>query len=321
MLATIKNRFRRMLARRQSGFTLVELLVVIAIIGLLIGLLLPAIQAAREASRRNQCANHLKQIGLALHNYEGRNTAFPPGASMVPMKMNMGISWRVMILRELEEANLYDNIGPTSTGGAANWTAKQKPVEVYFCPSAPRSTNSTAVYESNYAGVAGPGRNGQRETLEQFECGHVSYDGMFFPVFAAATTGTNTHIPRAGTRLAKISDGTAQTLAIGERTQNVVDDWMSGAFWDGGPLNQICSRSAKNTTHRINTPLNERTEYYDNGAWKPMMVNDLVFGSHHPGVFNTAFADGSARYVSADVDPAVWRLVGNRADGELNKEF
>src|SRR4051812_19520693 len=115
MRVTTNTWFRSMLAWRRGGFTLVELLVVIAIIGLLIGLLLPAIQAARESSRRNQCVNHLKQIGMAIHNYEGRNTAFPPGASMVSTKVNMGISWRVMILRELEEANLYDDIGPTTT--------------------------------------------------------------------------------------------------------------------------------------------------------------------------------------------------------------
>jgi prepilin-type N-terminal cleavage/methylation domain-containing protein len=84
--------------RRLAAFTLVELLVVIAIIGVLVALLLPAIQAAREAARRSQCSNNLKQVGLAMLNYESANKHLPPGALM-----NEGSAWSIYLLPYLEE--------------------------------------------------------------------------------------------------------------------------------------------------------------------------------------------------------------------------
>src|SRR6185369_3411099 len=96
----------------RHGFTLVELLVVIAIIGILLGLLLPAVQAAREASRRNRCANNLKQIGLALQNYHNSHRNFPPLAPLLDKDKDPSISWRVMILSEIEEDALFRQINP-----------------------------------------------------------------------------------------------------------------------------------------------------------------------------------------------------------------
>src|SRR5690349_2879783 len=103
---------------RGRGFTLVELLVVIAIIGMLVALLLPAVQAAREAGRRMQCSNNLKQVLLALHNYENLNKAFPPGG-LVNKPDGFGHSWLVRILPMLEYGNIYNKFeqkSPTHTG-------------------------------------------------------------------------------------------------------------------------------------------------------------------------------------------------------------
>lgn len=102
-------------SRRQNGFTLVELLVVIAIIGILIALLLPAVQAAREAARRTQCANHLKQIGIAFHNYNERFNRFPPGAFQGHDRngswwYGTGGSWHVSILPFMEQSAIYDQV-------------------------------------------------------------------------------------------------------------------------------------------------------------------------------------------------------------------
>ena len=104
------------LSRRTSGFTLIELLVVIAIIAILIALLLPAVQQAREAARRTQCNNHLKQIGLALHNYHDSLLVFPWGGSYGADFVNgsntgaSGFNWRVFILPYMDQAPLYNKL-------------------------------------------------------------------------------------------------------------------------------------------------------------------------------------------------------------------
>jgi prepilin-type N-terminal cleavage/methylation domain-containing protein/prepilin-type processing-associated H-X9-DG protein len=131
-------------ARR--GFTLIELLVVIAIIAVLIALLLPAVQSAREAARRAQCVNNLKQIGLALHNYEGSNGSFPLGGVSTPAS-NWGkescLTWRALILPQLEQGNLYNalnlGINPSSPSNTydkgAGFTAWVTVAGSWLCPS------------------------------------------------------------------------------------------------------------------------------------------------------------------------------------------
>jgi prepilin-type N-terminal cleavage/methylation domain-containing protein/prepilin-type processing-associated H-X9-DG protein len=289
-------------ASLRCGFTLIELLVVIALVGILMGMLLPAVQAAREAARRSQCASHLKQIGLALQSYHMGHESFPVGAYLVRRAGDSGISWRVLILTELEETSLYEQIQPTSQGGALSWGGRLVPVEVYRCPSAPRPPDSPlGLKESNYAGVAGPGRS-QRMSLEQVECGHISYDGVFFPVFKSPTTGASAILPRTGVSIKKIRDGTSKSLAVGERTYNVFD-WMSGAFWEGSPLKLVCSRAAKNVTYRINTPLDDAGYYLDeDGNCKPMLFNDLVFASYHNGGAFFSFADAHVEFIDDQID-------------------
>src|SRR5438105_1823365 len=108
---------------RHRAFTLIELLVVIAIIAVLIALLLPAVQAAREAARRAQCVNNLKQIGIALHNYHDQNGSFPlGGVNLGPSSAGWtggtsALSWRALILPQLEQGNIYNamNLGITLT--------------------------------------------------------------------------------------------------------------------------------------------------------------------------------------------------------------
>ncbi len=140
------------LSRSQNGpsrgFTLIELLVVIAIIAVLIALLLPAVQAAREAARRAQCINNLKQIGLALHNYESANSVFPPATILVPAPTGAPATWSFqsswsVFARSapfLEQGGFYNAINFSLTYSAAqNTTVSNTPLSFLFCPSDPGS--------------------------------------------------------------------------------------------------------------------------------------------------------------------------------------
>src|SRR6476620_6054874 len=121
----------------RTGFTLVELLVVIAIIGILVAFLLPAVQAAREASRRSQCQNNLKQIGLAVQNHHDARRAFPMGRNGIDQK---AVSWAFFSLPYLEETAIYNSWDPNfRVDDDRNSSAMRTPIESYACPSRRRA--------------------------------------------------------------------------------------------------------------------------------------------------------------------------------------
>ena len=170
----------RLSSRR--GFTLIELLVVVAIIAILIALLLPAVQKAREAARRTQCRNNLKQLALACNNYENKNLMFPPGSTIgsstagsctSSWEVSGGHSWRVLILPEIEEQNVYDQVDPDIGMNPTTWAAcyatdpsssptqallNATKIDAYLCPSDDTLSDIMARYTdlshgSNYSAV------------------------------------------------------------------------------------------------------------------------------------------------------------------------
>jgi prepilin-type N-terminal cleavage/methylation domain-containing protein/prepilin-type processing-associated H-X9-DG protein len=296
---------------RAAAFTLVELLVVIAVIGVLISLLLPAVQAAREAARRAGCMSHLSQLGIALHNYHACHGTFPASGHMHKIERDRsGVSWRVMILPMLEDGAMYDIIDPSSDGGAFNWLSNRQVRQVFICPSAQPHIEQETLRISHFFGVAGAERGNEYIDLEDVVCGDLYRNGVLFPESRIST--------------AKITDGTSHTLAVGERIY-IFRDWMSGVEkWIGRPVTQICHSAAKSIRFPINAD-HERYGYFIGDYSRPegspttMLLNNLPFGSSHPGGAQFCYADGSVHFLGDSVDVEILQDLATRAGGEASR--
>jgi prepilin-type N-terminal cleavage/methylation domain-containing protein/prepilin-type processing-associated H-X9-DG protein len=340
---------------RVPGFTLVELLVVIAIIGVLVALLLPAIQAAREAARRMSCQNNLKNIGLAALNYESARQVMPPSSLVVPKPVFNGMSWHVLVLPYVEQGAIDAQIAQrlqqmTSSGGSVDAYAlaniNDLQIPLFVCPSDIASDVKDKFREgsrsSSYTAVAGSYMANQRlqfrrtavcTTASQEDCvgatgglcDAINTDGVMYP--------------GAETSIGDISDGSSNTLLVGER-------WYQLRIWTAGnyhgetpPRGQAaanfpptgytprnsCSSAAKNLDERypINANLNVVGYYdaHDNSVDRPtkpdnapggMQFNNLLFGSFHSGGANFVRADGSVQFLTDSVSPAAFLAAGSR---------
>jgi prepilin-type N-terminal cleavage/methylation domain-containing protein/prepilin-type processing-associated H-X9-DG protein len=291
----------------RRGFTLIELLVVIAIIAILIALLLPAVQKVREAASRIQCANNLKQIGLAAHSYHDSHRQFPPAGT------SSFASAFTAILPYMEQeplAKLYDpNLPPTAP---PNDRASKLPVKSYLCPSMqlPPVLQSTAY--SSYAFCAG-----SRYAWAHTNTGlYGEPDGVIIPSHNQPAGPSGPAIAAPVVRITDVTDGTSGTFLAGEMGFQL----REYRFTSGPDAGQV---RGGNTSWPWGYPsysfgttqvmMNTRTHAAD------LQVSGLTaFRSDHPAGCNLLFADGSVRFLAdGGLDLANYRALGTRAGGEV----
>ena len=284
-----------MRVRRRSGFTLIELLVVISIISVLIGLLLPAVQVAREAARRAQCLNHLKQIGLALHNYHDVHDALPSGYTYTPGYRSGGFGWATMLLPHMEQAPLFQatnfDLPPWSM---QNVTVCLTRLGGHLCPSDLESQQGQL------------DREGFRFTMGSYVACFGPGDLDEDPLDRRGVFSRN-----SSTRLADVTDGLSHTVFAGERFNGRFQTFSTGGhlfaetIWVGAIKEEPDDDHGHTTMFQAgHTPSSPE-------------MDDRDAASRHADGAHIGLGDGSVRLTKNTIDLKIYRALSSRAGGEV----
>lgn len=314
-------------SRPHRGFTLIELLVVIAIIAILIALLLPAVQQAREAARRSTCKNSLKQIGLALHNYEETHGSYPPGyiargvsrTDDSTTETGSGFAWGTMILPFIDQATIYNQLDLNlDCTVAPNTGLADETISIFRCPSDTNAgifsvSDGSTTYQlssANYVGIYG---YGSLTTAP----GNPTDQGILY---------RNSNV-----RVRDITDGTSNAIVVGERSHqhqfvgtasviNADSTWyaaiplatrpagMMMASMTEGPASLVLGHVGQGGMMTMHHP--------------PNTTNHIAnFSSKHEGGAHFLLGDGAVRFLSENMNYETFRFLGTIKDGNVLGEF
>jgi prepilin-type N-terminal cleavage/methylation domain-containing protein len=326
----------------RNGFTLVELLVVIAIIGILIGMLLPAVQQVREAARRVNCMNNMRQLGIALHNYESAHMAFPPSRlapddQPIPsdLTLNTGAesamqSWTTLILPYVEQGNLannfeyrqawFDNVNST------NIAVVSTPLQLFQCPSSPSSDRQDPYH---CIGAAAGDYGSINEVKSKV------YTRVFNVDAPPETARLGLLSKFRKNPIATCSDGTSNTIYVAEcagqpdiyitRGKMRMEDFLN--YQDDKVINLNGRLVAEDGTgwadpdcgFSVNGATADGLDKHGTKMINAINVSEAY--SFHPGGASFAMADGSAHFINDSIDAQTFVSLCTRSGGEVNGEY
>ncbi len=299
---------------RKTGFTLVELLVVIAIIGILVGMLLPAVQMVRESARRITCRNNLRQLGLAIQNFEASTEEIPPARGADEF-----LAWPVYLMPYLEQQNLYDRLDVRIKYKYQDPEAVKKIVPAMLCPSRNRTYANISLGESkgyqvgavgDYAGNAGTSQYFPNDVWALF---HQHVDGVFNSGFAKDNLVIDEQMPGGGRGrygLQHVKDGLSNTLFVGEKYVSIYgfnhpSGWGDSSIYNGDDPETFIRLGGYGMGLASGEALN-------------LSPGEIpVFGSAHVAVVNFVHGDASVHAVNNKIDQESLFRLCSRIDGEI----